>query len=191
MRLLVDGRRLEVVDHRTAVVRHLIDLRVVTRRWHPSGLGMRALEDLYRVKAGIRPGREGDPAPELWAPSVAYLTRRAAGDDVSFREVAEARALQLVRDEDDVPDAAPEQLPEGPTTTGARFPGDTRTRRRPRGTSGADWPFDDVAQSLGEHMAAVSHHWPGINPLTVYQLPIGWWAYYVRQAQQINTGSPS
>jgi hypothetical protein len=30
----------------------------------------------------------------------------------------------------------------------------------------------------------VSHHWPGVTPFNVYDLPAHWWAYYVRLAEQ-------
>jgi hypothetical protein len=34
-------------------------------------------------------------------------------------------------------------------------------------------------------MALVSKHWPFINPSTIDDLPVAWWAYYVRAAKGI------
>jgi hypothetical protein len=34
-------------------------------------------------------------------------------------------------------------------------------------------------------MALVSEHWPFINPATIDDLSVAWWAYYVRAAQGI------
>lgn len=32
-------------------------------------------------------------------------------------------------------------------------------------------------------MAYISHRWPFINPMTLDQISVDWWAYYVRAAE--------
>lgn len=39
---------------------------------------------------------------------------------------------------------------------------------------------------MGRWLALVSKHWPFINPDTIDDLDVRWWAYYVRAAQQID-----
>jgi hypothetical protein len=184
MLLVVGGRELEVVDHRSARLRDLVDLQDGTRRWVPGGLRQHALEDLAR--AARSPGFADTEDGELWHAAVVFLSRRAAGDAGRFAALTDCTAAFAV----EAGDAAPgdvEALREGPGTTGARWPGDTRTRRRPAAAAGevSSWPFDDVAQSLAEWLLPVSHYWPGITPLNVLDLPAHWWAAYLIGARQL------
>jgi hypothetical protein len=182
VRLLVDGRDLEVVDHRSARLRDLVDLQAGTRRWRPGGLRQQGLEAMAR--ASTVPGFADGPDWELWIGAVVFLSRRSAGDVGSVTALIDC-AARFLADPDDVPDGD-EALPAEPST--ARWAGDVRGSGRVVGggvTGGVDWPFDDVMASLAEWMAVVSHRWPGITPLTVLDLSAAWWAYYVRAAREL------
>jgi hypothetical protein len=187
--LLVEGRRLDVVDHSTARLGDLIDLQAGTRRWWRGGLRQLELERLAQQNRA-EPGFSDTERGELWVAAVVFLSRRGAGDRGRFSELIGCDP-EFVTDPADETEQEQQSEPAGEAfTTGARWPGDTRTRRRPTDAAGARstvtvWPFDDVAVSLGEWMEVVSHHWPGITPLNVYELPAYWWSYYVRAARQV------
>lgn len=176
MRMVVDGQELDVHDHGSATLQHLIDLQQATRDWTPGGLRMSSLDDLHAQALARHP-----LATARWMTVVIYLSRRAAGHTGTWTQLVDCTP-RWIRDR---ADTDPEPILEGPATTGARWPGDTRSRARPASQGRTSWPFDDVSESVSEWLLAVGHHWPGITPLNVYDLPAAWWARYVRAAQDL------
>jgi hypothetical protein len=146
VRLRIDGRDYEAVNHRTATVADLLALRQQTAGppWEaigvpPGGLGMRALERMARASARAHhrarrcQDEGGDPADpsadpqtpddgDLWLGVVVFLTRRAAGEKVSLLEAmdiapADIEVLDAPEETDDESDP-PEPGDAGPATSG-------------------------------------------------------------------------
>jgi len=42
---------------------------------------------------------------------------------------------------------------------------------------------------LYKWLPAISHHFPGITPLTVYDLTLHWWRIYLATMKQLDTES--
>lgn len=122
---LPDGREIQAVNHRTAHLLHLMELKQQTREWTDDGkgLGMRALSVMQRChlqyqiaveeeqKAAEDSGRDPQPIDppddlEIWMVVVVFLSRRAAGDKVSFAEAADVGIDDVV--------AIPEPGDQGP-----------------------------------------------------------------------------
>jgi hypothetical protein len=133
-----DGRELEAVNPATANLLHLMELKQQTKEWSEDGkgLGMRALSAMRRrsldyqlvfeaeQKAAADEGRpmvEPDPPDDadVWTAVVLYLSRRAAGDRLSFLEAADVRMGELAM----IPDPGDEGPGEtDPTTPGSGGP---------------------------------------------------------------------
>ena len=112
---LPGGREIEGVNPSTANLLHLMELKQQTKEWSEDGkgLGMRALSAMRRrsldyqvafeaeAKAAAEEGRvpvEPDPPDDgdLFTAVVLFLSRRAAGERVSFLEAADVRMSDLV-----------------------------------------------------------------------------------------------
>jgi len=135
---LPGGREIEAVNPATANLLHLMELKQQTKEWSEDGkgLGMRALSAMRRrsldyqlafeaeQKTAAEEGRdpvEPDPPDDadLFTAVVLYLSRRAAGDRVSFLEAADVRMSELVM----IPDPGDEGPGEAdPTTPGSDGP---------------------------------------------------------------------
>jgi hypothetical protein len=87
VRLLIDGREYPAVDHSNASLLHLMELKQQTRDFTEDGkgLGMAALQAVG-ASAGARADGEVPESADLWMSVMVFLTRRAAGEKVTFLE---------------------------------------------------------------------------------------------------------
>jgi hypothetical protein len=87
VRLLIDGREYPAVDHSNASLLHLMELKQQTRDFTEDGkgLGMAALQAVG-ASAGARADGEVPESADLWMAVMVFLTRRAAGEKVTFLE---------------------------------------------------------------------------------------------------------
>lgn len=56
----------------------------------------------------------------------------------------------------------------------------SRHSRRRRRSGDISFHIEDIETSVYDHIVDVSHWWPGITPLTVWDLPYDMWLLYVR-----------
>jgi len=113
MKYVISGREYPVINRHTAHVLHLMELKQQTRPFTDDGqgFGMKALQ-LIDEKAV-----EQDADAQIMAFAVMlFLTRRAAGDKVSFEEAASVGMadVEVIRE----PGDEPEPEPQGPTAPG-------------------------------------------------------------------------
>jgi hypothetical protein len=106
----IDGREYPAVDHSNASLLHLMDLKTQTAKLGlgpgGKGLGMAALQAIGTDSAQAQAAGEVPEDADLWMAVMVFLTRRAAGDDVSFLEAI------------DVPIGSIEVIPEPGDETG-------------------------------------------------------------------------
>lgn len=92
--VLPDGREIPAVNHRSATILHLMQLRQQSRDLYPGGLTVSALEQLSRsaiahdkaIRAGKEPPDGSGGEAEIFFSVVLFLSRRAAGDAVTFSQ---------------------------------------------------------------------------------------------------------
>jgi hypothetical protein len=121
VKLLIAGREYPAVDHSNASLLHLMELKQQTRDFTEDGkgLGMAALQAIGASAAAQAEGQVPENA-DLWMAVMVFLTRRAAGEKLTFLEAI------------DVPLGSIEFLPE---------PGDQAGQVEPDPTSpGPDSP---------------------------------------------------
>jgi hypothetical protein len=116
VKLIIDGREYQAVNHKGAQLLHLMELRQQSRAFTEDGkgLGMRAIEELVRV--ADLPGAEGDPDAQVLGFAVLlFLTRRAAGDKVTFEQAAAVafNDVEVLVEASDLP-----EVPQDPTAPG-------------------------------------------------------------------------
>jgi hypothetical protein len=117
MKYIINGREYPFVNHQTAQVLHLMELRQQTRAWTEDGkgLGQKALQRLH--DQAVRAGDAADVDDAMLAfAAFLFLTRRAAGDKVSFEDAAAVAFadVQVVKESGD----EPADEPQGPTAPG-------------------------------------------------------------------------
>lgn len=113
MKYVIRGREYPTVDRSTAQLIHLMELRQQTRAWTEDGkgLGMQALDRLETE------AKEDDDAKLLAFAVLLFLSRRAAGDKVTFEEAAAVAFddVEIVKEPGDEPAASEaESLPTEP-----------------------------------------------------------------------------
>lgn len=115
MKFVVGGREIQAVSLQGAQLIHLMELKVQTREWSEHGRGYSA-KDLERL--------DGDENPELYMAVLLFLSRRAAGEKVTFNEAASVAMadVEVVKEPGDEP-AAPAAdglptVPDGPEISG-------------------------------------------------------------------------
>lgn len=110
MRISIGDREWPAVSPLKAELLHLMELRQQTQDFHPGGLGMKALQALH---AEVMEARQAGEEPDEYTGFVflavmLFLSRRAAGEQLTFREAIRVPAaeIRVVPDEGD-------ELPEG------------------------------------------------------------------------------
>jgi hypothetical protein len=87
VKLLIAGREYPAVDHSNASLLHLMELKQQTRDFTEDGhgLGMAALQAIGASAATQAEGEVPENA-DLWMAVMVFLTRRAAGEKLTFLE---------------------------------------------------------------------------------------------------------
>lgn len=133
MKIRIGDREYDAVNYKTASLLHLMELRQQSRAFTEDGkgLGMHAMERMQRRSAeyqrqrdeAVAGGRDvaGIDAPDdadLWLGVVVFLSRRAAGEKITFLEAIDVPlgGIEAIREPGDELDPT---VPEGgsPATT--------------------------------------------------------------------------
>lgn len=138
MKLIIDGREYQAVDHNTAQLLHLMELQQQGREYVEGGLGMSALSRMERegrtynraMKAYQEARERGEEAEEPLVPDAAltmmavtvFLTRRGAGDAVSFADALRVGMSTVVQVPEPTDATAPGGDEPDPTTPGSGGP---------------------------------------------------------------------
>jgi hypothetical protein len=121
VRLLIDGREYPAVDHSNASLLHLMELKQQTRDFTEDGkgLGMAALQAVGASAAARADGEVPENA-DLWMAVMVFLTRRAAGEKVTFLEAIDVPlgSIEFLPE----PGDEPGQVEADPTTPGPDSP---------------------------------------------------------------------
>lgn len=157
MKIVIDGREYPAVGHKGARLLHLIELREQTRKLLAEPLGMARLDRLAKTSQSAREELDaakalGDPDAvaaaeervaadaELWTAVVIFLSRRGAGERVTFAEAVDvdlATVEFILEDGDrdgDEP-AGPSEAPD-PTPPGSGGPETSGDAANPRALKG-------------------------------------------------------
>jgi hypothetical protein len=122
VKLVIDGREYPAVTHATASLLHLMELKQQTRDLTPDGLGlgMAALEGIGREAEVARASGETPPNADVWFAVLVFLSRRAAGEKLSFVEAIDVPfgAIEFVTEPGDEAQVAEAD----PTTPGPDSP---------------------------------------------------------------------
>lgn len=88
MKLVIAGRDYPAVNHATASLLHLMELKQQTKDFTDDGkgLGMSALEAIGRSAAAQGEAGQTPENADLWMAVMVFLTRRGAGEKVTFLE---------------------------------------------------------------------------------------------------------
>jgi hypothetical protein len=147
LKLIIDGREYPAVDHNSGQLLHLMELQQQGRDLVEGGLGMSALQRMERearvyvrqlkayeaareaYEAALEAGQEAEEPEEPIVPDVSltlmavavFLTRRAAGDVVSFRDSLAVGMDTIVQLPEPTDRPASEDRPD-PTTPGSGGP---------------------------------------------------------------------
>jgi hypothetical protein len=88
VKLLIAGREYPAVDHSNASLLHLMDLKTQTAKLGlgpgGKGLGMAALQSIGVSAVASQAAGEVPDDADVWMAVMVFLTRRAAGEDISF-----------------------------------------------------------------------------------------------------------
>jgi hypothetical protein len=121
VKLMIDGREYPTVTHENASLLHLFELKQQTRDFTEDGkgLGMAALEEIGRQATAAQAAGETPDDVDLWSAVVVFLSRRSAGDKVTFLEAIDipVASLQSIPEPGD---EAPSEV--DPTTPGPDSP---------------------------------------------------------------------
>lgn len=136
MKLIIDGREYQAVDHNSGELLHLMELQAQGEALVPGGLGMSALQRMERegrayakaVRAYQEAVKGGEDVEEPLIPDAAltmmavtiYLSRRGAGDVVSFQDSLRVGMNTVVQVAD--PTDTPAGDAPDPTTPGSDGP---------------------------------------------------------------------
>jgi hypothetical protein len=100
VKLMIDGREYAAVDHSSASLLHLLELKQQTRDFTEDGkgLGMHALQAIGASAAAAQAEGEVPENADLWMAVMVFLTRRAAGENVTFLEAIDVplESIQVV-----------------------------------------------------------------------------------------------
>jgi hypothetical protein len=122
VKLVIDGREYPAVTHANASLLHLMELKQQTRDSHPRRPGPR-----HGRARGDRPGGRGGtgerrdaPNADVWFAVLVFLSRRAAGEKLSFVEAIDVPfgAIEVVTEPGDEAQVAEAD----PTTPGPDSP---------------------------------------------------------------------
>jgi hypothetical protein len=122
VKLMIDGREYAAVDHSNASLLHLMELKQQTRDFTENGhgLGMAALQAIGASAAVAQAEGEVPENADLWMAVMVFLTRRSAGEKVTFLEAIDVPlgSIEVVTEPGD--EAAPAEP--DPTTPGPDSP---------------------------------------------------------------------
>jgi hypothetical protein len=122
VKLLIAGREYPAVDHSSASLLHLMQLKQQTRDFTEDGkgLGMHALQAIGASAAAAQAEGEVPENADLWMAVMVFLTRRAAGENVTFLEAIDVplESIQVVSEPGDEASA----VEADPTTPGPDSP---------------------------------------------------------------------
>jgi hypothetical protein len=124
VKLMIDGREYAAVDHSNASLLHLMDLKTQTAKLglgpNGKGLGMAALQAIGTSSAEAQASGEVPEDADVWMAVMVFLTRRAAGENISFIDAIDVPLGSI----EVVPEPGDEQAPAeaDPTTPGPDSP---------------------------------------------------------------------
>jgi hypothetical protein len=121
VKLLIDGREYPAVDHSSASLLHLMELKQQTREFTEDGkgLGMAALQAIGVSAAQAQAEGEVPEGADLWMAVMVFLTRRAAGEKLSFLEAIDVPlgSIEVVAEPGDQVEAVePDPTSPGPVS---------------------------------------------------------------------------
>lgn len=118
MKLVIDGREYDAVNHENASLLHLMELKQQTRDFTDDGLGlgMHALQAIGQSAAAAQAEGEVPVNADLWMAVMVFLTRRASGEKLSFLEAIDVPlgSIAVVTEPSDEPEPAVEADPTSP-----------------------------------------------------------------------------
>jgi hypothetical protein len=118
VKLVIDGREYPAVTHETASLLHLMELKQQTREFTEDGKGL-GMAGLSRLAGVTKAAQDAGAIPEdadLWSAVVVFLSRRGAGEKVTFLDAIDIplASLQMIPEPGDEPEEEPDPTTPGP-----------------------------------------------------------------------------